>query len=293
MVKSMTAYGRFSFSLLNQKFTFEIHSLNKKNLDLSIFLPRDMFFLDVEIRKWVKSKVFRGQVTVKLMRETSTEDLTSLLPDYNLFSKLKSSWETLAQKSGFSKDMITISFLLEQYEKLNKLDEKAITTHLEDLRKAFDQGVSVFMEMKVNEGKALEEDILNRLSIINQKREEIEVLAKSCSENFEAKLTQKITQLKNICDDNEEKIAREVVVYADKVDISEELLRLKSHIKQFKEHLKPSKESIGKTLDFLVLEMSRETNTILAKTPLIEVTKAALNIKSELEKIREQVQNIE
>lgn len=170
MVKSMTAYGRFSFSLLNQKFTFEIHSLNKKNLDLSIFLPRDMFFLDVEIRKWVKSKVFRGQVTVKLMRETSTEDLTSLLPDYNLFSKLKSSWETLAQKSGFSKDMITISFLLEQYEKLNKLDEKAITTHLEDLRKAFDQGVSVFMEMKVNEGKALEEDILNRLSIIKDRK---------------------------------------------------------------------------------------------------------------------------
>lgn len=78
MVKSMTAYGRFSFSLLNQKFTFEIHSLNKKNLDLSIFLPRDMFFLDVEIRKWVKSKVFRGQVTVKLMRETSTEDLTKI-----------------------------------------------------------------------------------------------------------------------------------------------------------------------------------------------------------------------
>ncbi len=293
MTKSMTAYGRHSFSFQKQKFTFEIHSLNRKGLDLSIFLPKEMLFLDTEIRKWVKNIVSRGQVTVKLMKDLSSVDLEACLPKVEELKRFKSKWEEIANCIDLDPRDISLPFLITQIEKLPRSKEDTIAENLEELKSAFTVASDHFLAMKHSEGKELELDILSHMENLERLAKEIKPIVQSESKTYEQRLEQKLEKMRHHFDDMDDRIAREVVIFADKVDVSEELARLDSHFKQFYETLKKDKMSIGKELDFIVLEMNRESNTILAKTSLTEVKTLALGLKSGIEKIREQIQNIE
>lgn len=293
MIKSMTAYSRYSFHLGKKKLTFEVHSLNKKGLDVSVFLPKEMFFLDIEIRKWVTQVISRGQITVRLNRECLSETVEASLPDKKNIYAVKQYLTDMSVNLGYSSGDVSFEFVIEQCEKLSKFDDIDAVKHVDEIKEAFNQALRSLMNMKAVEGDALKNDLLTRIKIIIKQKELINTLRVNEPADYQAKLEQKIAKFGPICEDNKEKIAREVVLFADKIDFSEELARLDSHLHQFLQHMDTQQHSIGKTLEFLILEMNRETNTILSKTSLLEIGNAALAIKSELEKMREQVQNIE
>lgn len=293
MLKSMTAFGRANIATPNGSFIIEIHSVNRKTLDVAINVPREILFADIEIRKWLTETVKRGRVLVRVTRDAKAQNLESALPDLNMLKKLKQKWEEYAKELGLDQP-ISLQFLTEQMQRLS-LDEGVLeeASFLAEFKKGFDQALSELGKMKDTEGKALGEDIKLRLKLIAKALIEIEKLAPDASKKYREKILVKIKELSALTQDDEDKVARETMIYAEKVDITEEVTRLKSHISQFEEYCSSTEKRIGRTLDFLIQEMNREVNTIGSKSQEIEISKNVLNIKSELEKIREQVQNIE
>lgn len=288
----MTGYGKVSFADEGVLYLLEIHSVNRKNLDMSIFLPREMLPLDIELRKWVGEHVKRGQVTIKLTKDMQADALEGSLPDASLLRAFKKSWENLANELGYDRKELSLTFLMSQLEHLPKSHRHNLEAFSEKLKQAFQEAVTSFINMKHIEGLALAQEISKSLSKIKEEVSSIGDYATEISEEYRKKLESKLREFDLAHDDLKEKIAREVVLYADKGDITEEIGRLSAHIKSFEDKMM-LEDSIGKTLDFIILEMNREANTMAAKSQNLKVTSIALSIKSEIEKIREQIQNIE
>ena len=288
----MTGYGKASFADEELFYLLEIHSVNRKNLDISIFLPREMFALDIEIRKWIGEHVKRGQVTLKLSKDLQQNALDFYIPDLSILKSFKQSWDNLRQELGFSKEQVSLQFLIDQLEKLPRSQKKELDAFAVMLQKAFKEAILSFLEMKQKEGMALHQEIIKYLETIKKEVASIEQYKKEVSDEYRKKLETKLKEFDLFNEEVKERIAREVVLYADKGDLTEEIERLFAHIKSFEEKMQ-SEDAIGKTLDFIVLEMNREANTIASKSQHLKVTNIALTIKSEIEKIREQIQNIE
>jgi len=282
----MTAYSRaVSSEVDGQKWTVEIHSINRKTLDINLYLPRDLLFLDVEIRKLIQDTLQRGQVTVKVSHEK--EKSGAALP---LMKKIKSGWEKTAKELGYSKETITLSFLLAQ---MDQISSGELGTKVQnELKKTVGSALTGLIKMKEVEGKALAADLLKRVKTLKDNVHSMEKLGARAPETYREKLLERIeTILKEPLED--ERILREVAIFAEKADITEEITRLKSHLSQFADLLKTKGESIGRTLDFLIQEILREINTVSSKSAELPLTQLAISSKAELEKIREQVQNIE
>ena len=290
MTRSMTAYGRAtSAGLEGISWAVEIHSVNRRGLDLHLHMPKDLLFLDLDLRKMIGEQVTRGQVTLKVSFKKEKTQEASI----KRLKKLKTYLEKSAKELGYPKEVVDLPLLLEQIERVPLsefgLSEKKIET---ELKKTLQQALNQFIKMKELEGKAIVSDVKERLKSISTLLKEIEKKASDAVENFRQKLVDRLEEfLEGALED--ERILKEVAFYAEKIDITEEIIRLRSHLKQANDLLASKEKSVGRTLDFLNQEMLREINTIASKSGDLTVTKNAVSAKSELEKIREQVQNIE
>lgn len=292
MPKSMTAFARHSFSLKDNQYAIEIQSLNKKHLDLNLYLPRELSSLDPEIRSLLKGLVHRGQVVLKIVKEASGGQISPTVDEESL-RVLQKSLIKLCKSLNLSQEQITLPLLIDLLKYYGNESKVSAEVDFEKIKEALKIVFSKLIKMKILEGEALKSDILKRLALASSFLNNLEASVKNEPKLFKEKLLERINHLQSIHSIDEDRLAKEVVLFSDKVDVSEEIARLKSHFDQMKTKLDDSAACEGKVLDFLALEMNREINTILAKTSLLEAKNLALSMKSELEKIREQLQNIE
>lgn len=269
----MTGFGRF----VSEKLTVEIQSLNRKGLEIAISLPKELSHAELSIRKWVAEAVSRGAVSVRIFVSS-----TSLTPDLSLLKKGKQAWEKLAKSLDMDVGEITLSFLLEHSPPLAAVEEKPVE---EGIKKALKE----LMQMKQREGEMLGKEIKLRLKNLEKGLQQIEKNGKNATTKMREKLSEKLLELQ--MDAMNERLLKEVALFAEKVDITEEICRFKSHIAQFSELL--LSEHPGRKIDFLIQEMGREVNTIGSKSLDAAISHLVVEMKAELEKMREQVQNIE
>jgi len=295
MIKSMTAYSRASVNSPLGRFVIEIHSVNRKMLDMSIYLPKDLLWFDIEARKALAKVLERGQVTLRLNVQSEGAGGKHFSNAAAQLKNLKEGWEKISSELGFDpKKEIDLPFLVTQLQtaptSLSKEDEEAIKA---SLNQVVETALQDLMQMKETEGKALSLDIQKRLKIIEENVAAVELLKEKPLTHFRQKLLERLKDLGSLSAEAEERIAREVVLLAEKMDVTEELVRLRAHIEQFRHHLASKERSIGRTLDFLTQEMHREINTLGSKSSDSEISLIVVQCKAELDKIREQVQNIE
>ncbi len=282
MIRSMTGYGSFE----KEGFKVEVRSLNHKFLDVSVRMPSFLMEHEIAVRKMIKDSFERGKIDVAVSltdkRQKKVKVNTDLARDmYNAFA--------LIQQELDLPGSLDISFFSGYRELL--LSEES-ESNADALFEALKEAVSKVEEMRKDEGSALEKELRRRLETVREKREGIEQLSKGMTASYKDKLSKKISELLLAGMPDETRMAQEIAFIAQKGDISEEIARLGSHIRQFGTFLS-SDESVGRRLDFLCQEMNRESNTIAAKVDDVNIINLTIDIKSELEKLREQVQNIQ
>ncbi len=293
MARSMTAYGRAHAKTDEGLFLIEIHSVNRKSLDINTNLPKELLVLDMGLRGRLGNVVKRGYITVRITKESGNSSLVET-PSEEALKRLHAKWSKCAKDLGYDpKEAVPFSmlmqFTLEAIPPGKSPDEKL----KEALFKGFDEAIKAFIDMKEVEGDVLTADIFPRLKEIETSIAKVERLAKLAPKRYHDRLAKKLEELKINHEGDEERLAREIVLFTDKLDVTEEITRLSSHVKQFEGILQKDKTRVGRELDFLTQEMNREVNTIAAKSQELEITQAILAVKSELEKIREQLANIE
>lgn len=293
MLKSMTAYGRASVTNALGRFTAEIQSVNRKYLEINMFLPKELQRFENEIRKIVSAEIVRGQIVVKLFAHFDRVSPITVSPNIPLAKQVKNAWEQIAQELQLSQE-ISLDILAAQE---NLLDYNEEMENEEEYRsvvlEAIKQALKQFLQMRLQEGKALQEDITKRLAKLQDCIGQIEKKAPTATERYRQKLLERINELVPGMTENEERVLREVCVYADKIDITEEITRFNSHLNQCSTLINSSATHVGKTFEFLLQEMGREVNTIGSKSSDIDAAKYVIEMKTELERIREQIQNIE
>ena len=293
VVKSMTSFGR-SQGDEGKKYLFsiEMKSVNNRYLDINIRLPKFMISLEEEIRKAINKRLSRGKVDVFINYKSYDSNNVSPKLDIELAKKYYDCLNELSEKLNIEND-ITVSKLTKFPEiiTLEVVDED-LDEVLEELLPLINEALNSMIEMREREGEKLKEDILSKLIIIENEVKKIESLAGNVPKAYKIKLEDRIKELTNGMKLDDERIAKEVAIMADKAAVDEEFVRLYSHINQMKKTLELN-EPIGRKLDFIVQEMNRETNTIGSKCNDMDMTNIVINIKNIIEKIREQVQNIE
>lgn len=278
----MTAYGRAQHHSKLGRWTVDIHSVNRKGLDLNIALPNALLFLDGDLRKWVSGAAERGQVSVRISFE-----FLELKESLHALKDHQKKWEKIAKALGYPASSIDLRFLVDRLDPSQvPVEEKQLKA---DLQKAWEIAVKQWIAMKEKEGKALVQDIEKRMKHIGTELEKVEKLQPQLRERYRKKLQDRMKEVHV----DEDRLLREAALLADKAEISEEVTRLHSHLEQMHEYLSSKEKSVGRTLDFLAQEMGREVGTLMAKAGDTDISKAAIVMKSEVEKIREQVQNIE
>lgn len=293
MAKSMTGFGMGEYKDEQYSISVECKTINHKYLDINPRMPRKISFLEDKLRGMVKDYLNRGRVDMFIKFETlksSGEQLNyneELAGQYvEILNKIKSNFELadeikIVDVAKFP-DVVTISEAEEDEELLWKMLSEALTKCLEKLT-----------EMRATEGEKLAQDVLERTDILEKNILDIEKYSDSVVEEYKEKLNARIKEVvenPSIIDEN--RLSQEVAIYADKSNITEEIVRFKSHIQQLRNTVVKD-EAIGRKMDFLIQEMNRETNTLGSKSSNINITNLVIEIKSELEKIREQIQNIE
>lgn len=292
MIRSMTGYGRGSIEEGGRSFNVEIKSVNNRYLDVYIRLPRGINALEDRVRKYIASKVYRGKIDVYINQEKFAEDDIAVNVDESIATAYYDALNTLKRKFGF-KEEITLS-LLTNYPDVISMEkrEEDIEVVWNILVKALDQAIELFCEMRKIEGTKLGNDIRERCNLIYDRVLEIESRSTVVVDEFREKIRLRVTEYLKEVEIDEARLLNEVAFFADKCNITEEIVRLKSHIAQLQNTL-VDKDTIGRKLDFLIQEMNREINTIGSKANDLCITNIVVDIKSELEKIREQIQNIE
>lgn len=294
MIKSMTGFGRGEYTDEKRSIVAEIKSVNHRYCEIAVKMPRRYQFAEEKIKAMVKSVAPRGKIDVSIMVDDFSFEETDIRLNLDAAKAYYSSLNTLKENFPDIEGNIDLRMLALMPEVLNNTpseedEEEIIRILLNAVGKALER----YDEMKVIEGKKLVDDILQRNVLIEKTVSEIEHYAPEVKKQYVVKMKERIGELLgNETTIPEDRILLEAAVFADKSDITEEIVRLKSHCKQFI-NICSSNESIGKKLDFLVQEMNRESNTIGSKANDIRITDKVLILKAEIEKIREQVQNIE
>lgn len=293
MLKSMTGYGRGEYANEYFNIIIEIKSVNHRYADIVVKLPRHINFLEEKIKKAVKEKINRGKVDIYVNLEYINESAIDLKVDVPLAKAYKQILEQLSKELNIDDNVKLFNILgLPEIIKTEKkeLDEGLLWS---SLKEALDIALDNILEMKILEGEAIKYDMLSKLYEIEKLVDEIELRAPNVVIEYRDRLRERIEEL--LDDDiklDEERLAQEIAIFADKSNINEEIVRLKSHISQFKTIVNED-DAVGRKLDFLIQEMNRETNTIGSKANDIFISNNVVLIKAEIEKIREQVQNIE
>lgn len=292
MIKSMTGFGRSEFSNDKYSISFEVRSVNHRYMDLSVKLPRKLGFFEAKIRKVIKEYAQRGKVDVFLTFESFSGGEGALRCDFELAKKYLEDMNRLAEELGMDND-IRLSALARFPEVFSisesGIDEDELAVTLE---KVFREAAANFNISRTKEGESLKADLLDKLQIMKKDVAKIEERAPFIIKEYQDKLRDKVSDFLENAQIDENRIVAEVTIYADKVAVDEELVRLNTHIAAMEKELL-SDGAVGRKLDFIAQEMNREANTTLSKSTDIEITDYAIELKTLIEKIREQVQNLE
>lgn len=294
MIKSMTGFGRGEFTDGKCHVVVELKSVNHRYSDINIRMPRRYSFVEDKVKNAVKEFVKRGKVDVSIMVDNITESDVTIRLNEPLAKQYIENFNLLKEKYGIE-DKISLSLLADMPEVLKQIpdveDEEEMAKRI--LEPALQAGKNLD-EMRTVEGAKLAEDLLYRADLIKSLVDRIETRAADVPEDYADKLRDRIAELlKNSVEIPEDRILLEAAIFADKCNVTEELTRLNSHMDQMKKIIDSGTGTEGKKLDFLVQEMNREANTIGSKANDIDITNLVLQVKAEIEKIREQVQNIQ
>ena len=294
MIKSMTGFGRGEFSDGKWNVTVEIRTVNHRYCDIAVRMPRRYSFVEDKVRKTIREKISRGKVDVSILMENITESDVTIRLNEPVADQYIENLNRL--KNEFRLDgEISLSLIAQMPEVLKQIpdvEDEEEMTHC--ILTPVMQAVENLEEMRAAEGRKLAQDLLMRADLIRELVSRIEVKADDVPREYAKRLRDRIGELlEGSVEIPEDRIMVEAAIFADKCNITEELTRLKSHMDQMKTIITESSGADGKKLDFLVQEMNREANTIGSKANNLEITSLMLQIKAEIEKIREQVQNIE
>ncbi len=291
MIKSMTGYGRANTSKNERDYQIEIKSVNHRYLDISIKMPKQLSYLEEIIKKEISIEIKRGKVDVFITFQNNSLEGREIKINTELAKAYITELKKLANQEKILSDIqvTEISKYPDVLNIQNKQDDEEIKKEVIETIK---ESLNGLIQMRQIEGNKISEDLKIRLEKILSKVDKISKLSTRLIEEYVVKLEERIKEILKDQEIDKSRLAQEVVIYADKCSIEEEITRLKSHISQFK-ILLDTNEAVGKKLDFIIQEMNRETNTIGSKANNLEITNAVIDIKTEIENIREQVQNIE
>ena len=291
MIRSMTGFGRAKKEINERIYTVEIKAVNHKYTDISIKAPRFFSYLEDKIRKKISTAISRGKIDIYINFENYSDKGINIKFNRELAKTYINELNILASETGIDNKINSLDIL--RLPEILKIDEDNETETIEkELMTTIDEALNKFIEMKEIEGEKLAEDMEKRVLEISNKIKEISEFSSRLVEEYVVKLETRIKELLKTDVVDEARLAQEIVIYSDKCSIEEELTRLNSHIIQFQKLIK-SESPIGKKIDFLIQEMNRETNTIGSKANCLDITNRVILIKTQIENIREQVQNIE
>ena len=293
MIRSMTSFGRSSSEEGKKRFfTVEMKSVNSRYLDANIRMPKSLISLEEEIRKMINNSLSRGKVDVFVNLKTYNEGNGVPKVDINLAQGYLQCLKEIEEKLGVKND-ISVMQIARLPEVITVVEEEDKTEEIwQEIRPLIEESLNMMISMREAEGNKLKEDILSKITTVEELVSKVEEFADDIPKVFKVKLEERLKELLGNVDIDENRVAMEVCMFADKSTVDEEIIRLRSHINQVRETLKLN-EPVGRKLDFIVQELNRETNTIGSKSSDIKMTNIVIDIKNILEKIREQVQNIE
>lgn len=292
MVRSMTGFGRAKAQIGCLDITVEIKSVNHRYFEFACRVPRVYSFLEEKIKSKLSQSISRGKVEVSVLIDNLSDDSTFVEINREYTSAYLKAIKNLSKDFGVKYD-IKASSLLNNPDifkvKRQEIDDEVVTNAVLTV---LEEAVNNFINMRTIEGERLYKDVTDRAHYILEKVAFVEERSPKTVNEYQNRIEQKIKELLGDTTIDEQRVLTEVAIFADKVAVAEETVRLRSHIKQF-EDLLSSGDAVGRKLDFIVQEMNREANTIGSKAQDIEIAHTVVDIKSEIEKIREQIQNME
>ena len=292
MIKSMTGFGRCEVTENNRKFTVEMKAVNHRYLDVNVKMPKKLNFFESSIRSELKNYVSRGKVDLFITYEDLSENTSNVHYNKELAAEYLKYLRQMQQDFGLEDDVrvSTLSkypdvFTMEE----NDGDEEEIW---KELKKALDGAAEMFVQSRIAEGENLKNDLIGKLDGILKLVDFIAARSPQIIEEYRQKLQEKVKEMLGDNTVDESRLITEVTIFADKVCVDEEMVRLRSHVETTKNALMEG-GSIGRKLDFIAQEMNREANTILSKSNDLEISNCGIELKTEIEKVREQIQNVE
>lgn len=292
MIKSMTGFGRAESVTKERKIVIEMKSVNHRYCDINIKMPKKLNFFETAIRNYLKNYIGRGKVDIFITYEDYTENNLCVKYNPDIAAEYVNYIRQMAQTFELKSDLSAAK--LSRYPEVLTLEEQS--ENEEELWKDFvtvlDEAASRFVESRKAEGEVLKTDLINKLDGMLGMVDYIEAASPSLIETYRDKLEAKVKELLEGAAIDESRIATEVTIYADKICVDEETVRLRSHIENTRSILLEG-GSVGRKLDFIAQEMNREANTILSKANSLDISNKAIDLKTEIEKVREQIQNIE
>ena len=292
MIRSMTGYGRGEYENGGRKYVVEIKTVNHRYADIFVKVPRQISFIEDRVRQTVSKNLSRGKIDVYVNYESNEEDSKLVVIDDTLAESYFNAVRLLKDKFDLQDDISTS--LVSRFPDVLKVEkaEEDADVIWEGLKFALDEAIDYVIKMRENEGEGLKKDFLKKAAYVEGLVGEISNRAPEVVKDYKQRLETRIKELLEQQTIDESRLAMEVAIFADRCSIDEELVRIKSHINQLRQIL-DADQPIGRKLDFLIQEMNREINTIGSKANDLIITKNVIEIKSEIEKIREQVQNVE
>lgn len=292
MVSSMTGYGRARGEKGGMDLTVELKSVNSRYFEYSSRMPRSFAFMEDRLKKLVNEKVARGKLELCISVVNLSEQETRIVPNLELAGQYLSAMRQMAQELKLEDD-VTLSVLARQPDVFASVraqqDEQALWENVSEIAQ---QALEAFLQMRRTEGEKLKEDIETRLCRLEQMVGQVEQGSEQRVKAYTERLYERLKAVLGDRSVDDARVLTEAAVFADKTAVDEETVRLRSHIKQYREILQLD-EPVGRKLDFLTQELNRETNTIGSKCSDLDITKLVVEMKAEIEKIREQVQNME
>ena len=290
-MKSMTGFGRASLESNGKNYIIEIKTVNNKYSDITVKCPKRLSFMEDKIRKQIANRITRGKVEVSVSFFDFSNKSKNVVLNKEIAKEYIKQLREIADENNLSEN-ISVVEIAKLPDILNSIDSDNDEEIAGEALKCLNMALDSLIEMRKAEGENIKQDLLVRIERVQNLVDKIAENSKGIVEEYVSKLEKRVKEILKTDVVDENRIAQEAVIYADKTSIEEELTRLNSHIVQFKE-LVNSDGPVGKKLDFMIQEMNRETNTIGSKAGSGEITKAVIDLKVELEDIREQIQNIE
>ncbi|MCI5806763.1 MAG: YicC family protein [Clostridium sp.] len=292
MIKSMTGFGRSESITQERKIVIEMKSVNHRYCDLNIKMPKKFNFFEAAIRNHLKKYIGRGKVDIFITYEDYTESNVCVKYNAELAKEYVRYLQQMSEDFALKSDLSAVS--LSRFPEVLTLEEQSIDTDelWKELVVCLDEAATQFVESRTKEGETLKQDLIVKLDGMIDMVDYIESVSPSLIESYRKRLEDKVKELLDGTAIDESRIATEVTIYADKICVDEETVRLRSHIENTKAILLEG-GNVGRKLDFIAQEMNREANTILSKADSLDVSNKAIDLKTEIEKVREQIQNIE